>query len=96
MSEVRFAAKASDPPSIEVGFTGFRAACYGAAPLPATQEKEIRQAFFAGAVWLFGYMQVLPDDEDEAMKRMNALDAEIRSFASGLRAIGNAAEPDAP
>lgn len=89
MSEVRFAAKPTDA-SIEAAFSGFRAACYGNAPLPAAQEKEMRQAFFAGAVWLFGYMQVLPDDEEEAFKRMSAIEAEIRSFASGLRVIGDA------
>lgn len=59
----------------------YRDLCYTARPLPAEQNKQLHQAFFAGA---FTYMQqieaitMLP--EEEAMVALSKLQREVREF----------------
>lgn len=54
---------------------------YAGAVLPPDQELEVRQAFISGIAWLLGAMMVLPEDEDVAVARMEALQNEVKAFS---------------
>jgi hypothetical protein len=87
--EVQFAVKPGTEPSLEAAFQSYRKACYGDAAIPERQEFETRQAFIAGIVWLFGFMQTVPETE-EGMKKLDALEADIQAFGETLRATAKA------
>lgn len=52
---------------------------------PPTQRREMRRAFYAGAVALFSLVQALGDEdisEEAGAKALEALQAELESFLS--------------
>jgi len=72
---------------IEAGWVGLRVA---AIPLdaPKIQLVEMRKAFFAGAQHLFASIMTIMDEDREPteadLRRMDLIDAELRSFAHDL------------
>lgn len=68
---------------IEAGFVSLRLA---AIPLDAgaTQLREMRMAFFAGAQHLFGSIMTIMDEDREPteadLRRMDLIDAELKKF----------------
>lgn len=65
---------------LEAAFQEYRRACYGDAPLPPKQYKEVRQAFLSGIHWTNG--QILdPEDTTKVLREM--LDVPARKDPMG-------------
>lgn len=72
---------------IEAGFAGFKLMAYSS-NLPAAQEEELRNTFFAGAQHLFSsIMNVLDSGEEPTesdLNRITLIDNELKKFISAF------------
>lgn len=61
----------------------YRDLCYTAGPLPAEQNKQLHQAFFAGAfIYMLEMEAITALPEDQAMVELSKLQREVREIVS--------------
>lgn len=68
--------------NIEQGYQEYKAACFAGETLSATQDAELRRAFFAGAGWLYGELLKMADDEERTMEFFDDIVQEMTAFVS--------------
>lgn len=56
--------------TLKAAWHEYRTACYGQARLSATQEREVRQAFWSGVHWINCRDDHCPDDLQAALRKL--------------------------
>lgn len=74
---------AKDHKLIAAGWIGFRLACLS--QVPPGEGEALRAIFYAGAAHMFAAIcNIISDDEDKDVNRMEALEAELAEFRRQL------------